>query len=406
MSDTSIFFDKTISVSDDLIQKIAIKHMGDLTAHTNNFKSMNEIISFDTSFSIKDKKGRNAINIFKYKSKKGWNIISGDNRFHPILAYGEGGEASLDTSFNRGLKYWIEDILMQIDFMDKNDIKQSENIKFQWAKYLEPVNTASNFKKEPIYTPTCPATNNIWASWNSSTNCWEGFTLLQWNQTSGFNYYMDEDNCDPNLSVYCNKYPSGCGPVAIGMIMHYYKKPNSFIFEGFDTAINYGAMPTQISPYNVICTAPTYEQKEISRFLKYVAGKYGHKICFLGSFVYMYPDDIIKTFGDWAYSNSGEKIDYYADPNHLRLIENLKLRKPVIFYGSSCDVCLWDAHYWICEGLHEYVDNLCSTYRWVYMNWGWGGTDNGWFILSSSYTTSNGITFDNANMKVILDITP
>jgi hypothetical protein len=179
MSDTSIFFDKTISVSDDLIQKIAIKHMLDLTLNTSNFKSTSEKISFDTSFSIKDKKGRNAINIFKYKDKKGWNIISGDNRFHPILAYSENGEASLDTSLNRGLKYWIEDILMQIDFMDKNDIKQSENIKFQWAKYLEPVNTASNFKKEPIYTPTCPATNNIWASWNSSTNCWED--LLYYN---------------------------------------------------------------------------------------------------------------------------------------------------------------------------------------------------------------------------------
>jgi len=41
----------------------------------------------------------------------------------------------------------------------------------------------------------------------------------------------------------------------------------------------------------------------------------------------------------------------------------------------------------------------------VYINWGWGGYDNGWYGISSDYTL-DGTTYNNAHMKIIVDIKP
>jgi hypothetical protein len=389
-----------------VIQKIALEHMNSLQSSDLN-KNGRESCEVDTSFFIKDKKGKNAINVFKFKNNKGWNIISGDNRFHPVLAYNVSGEAKLDTSLNIGLKYWVEDILAQIEFLDSHKIGQDEKIKFQWDKYLE---ENSSLKYEPIDTPTCPSTNTYWRSWNSSTSEWGGFTQLEWNQSGGFNYYMDEDNCNPYWTYY-DRFPVGCGPVAMGMLMHYYQKPYNFIFENNYRIINYGLMPNSISPGNVNCSDIQDPYEEVAALLRNVSGKYGHKVpCLINANVYVYPNDIVQTFSDWGYSNSGDKIGYYDNPNHTRLISNLKQNKPVIFYGSNCDLCYSNAHYWVCEGLHENVDNLCSTYRWVYMNWGHGGANDGWFVLSNQFTVvdyeGNSFTYDNAHMKIYVDITP
>jgi len=411
----SNFSKYNVTVSNEIVQTIGIKQITELHQDTCiNSKSKSKQlhpIQIDTSFIIKDKKGREALHFFKYKNKKGWNIISGDKRFLPILAYNGNGKAKLDTSKNPGLKYWVEDILQQIDFMDSHKIKQSKRIKFQWEKYLSSSENSKYFKNLPIDTGRCPVTSDIWASWNPSTNQWEGFTLLKWNQTAGFNYYMPFDDCDPH-SYYCNKYPSGCGPVAIGMVMQYYNKPNSFLFNGINRTLNYDIMPSKIESYSVNCNNPTDNQKEVATLLRYVSGKYAEMWCFSLSvpFYYtsesataLYPNKIAQTFSDWGYSNPGSKIDYSS--NITRLIDNLKLRGLVIFSGSSCDVCFWNAHVWLCEGLKESHDELCSTYAWVYMNWGWGGYDNGWYGISSDYTL-DGTTYNNAHMKIIVDIKP
>jgi hypothetical protein len=404
-----------VSVPDEITQTIGIKQIMEL--HPNvDFDTMDKSkqaisIQIDTSFIIKDKKGRHALHFFKYKNKKGWNIISGDKRFLPILAYNGAGKAMLDTSRNPGLKYWVEDILQQIDFMDEHEIKQSKKVKFQWEKYLNSSTNSKNIKNLPVDTGGCPVSNDIWATWNPNTSQWEGFSLLKWNQTAGFNYYMPIDDCDPQ-SYYCNKYPSGCGPVAIGMVMKYYNKPNSFLFNGINRTLNYNIMPSEIEPSSVNCSNPTDSQKEVATLLRYVSGKYAEMWCFSLSvpFYYtsesataLYPNKIAQTFSDWGYSSPGNKIDYSS--NITRLTDNLKLRQPVIFSGSSCDVCFWDAHIWLCEGLKESHDELCSTYAWVYMNWGWGGVDNGWYGISSDYTL-DGTTYNNAHMKIIVDIKP
>lgn len=295
--------------------------------------------------------------------------------------------------------------------MDNHQIKQSKKIKFQWGKYLNSSVNSKNLKNLPIDTGRCPVSSETWATWNPSTNQWGGFSLLEWNQTAGFNYYMPFDDCDPH-SYYCNKYPSGCGPVAIGMVMKYYNKPSSFLFNGNNRTLNYNIMPLKIEPSSVNCDNPTDNQKEVATLLRYVSGKYAKLMCFSISLPFYYssksetalfPNKIAQTFSDWGYLSPGNKIDYSSNIN--RLIDNLKLREPVIFLGSSCDVCFWNAHIWLCEGLKESHDELCSTYAWVYMNWGWGGYDNGWYGISSDYTL-NGTTYNNAHMKIIVDIKP
>jgi len=418
-SDYSIYasVDTTFTVNSQVINSVAFTHFFEL--HPNYVENYSKSIltesfpQLDTTLVIKDNKGRDAVYIFKYKNNNGWNIISGDNRFHPILAYNNNGMATLDINKNPGLKYWMNDIIQQIDYYDQNGIGQSERIKYQWDKYITPSKVLNPSKNEPPEDPTCPPSLEVWAGpWNYQTNDYDGFTSLSWNQTAGFNYYSPDDFCEPNYSIYCNKYPAGCGPVAIGMLMKYYQSPSSYIFNGSPRTLSYSIMPNYITPYQVDCNSPSTGVEEVAAFLKFVAGKYASYWCFevqvpfyysSKSATALYPNNIRQTFSDWGYSYPGNKIDYSS--NIYRLTENLKLRKPVIFSGSSCDVCLWDAHIWLCEGLKEYHDEICSTWAWLYMNWGWGGLDNGWYAISNSYT-GGGTNFNNANMKIVVDIHP
>lgn len=405
--------DTTITIDVESIKSVALKNF--LALHPEEIKGRNEksaheyFPELDTTFIIKDKKGRNAIHIFRYKNNKGWNIISGDNRFYPILAYNKETNSKLDTSLNPGLKYWVDDIIQQIDFMDMNRISQSEGIRTEWVKYLSKKEVNSEFKNQPADTTEgCTEYAQVWANLNNNSI---GFTGLSWNQTAGFNFYMPNDWCEPH-SYYCDKFPAGCGPVAIGMIMKYYQKPLTYIFNGNSRIVNYQKMPKKINPYLVICNTPIDSIEETSAFLKIIAGKFAEMWCFSVSVPFYYssksatslnPNKISLTFSDWGYTYPGNKIDYST--NITRLINNLKQRKPVIFSGSSCDVCLWNAHIWLCEGLSEYISSSCTVVDMVYMNWGWGGNDNGWFGIGNSYT-AGGVTFNNANMKIIVDINP
>lgn len=146
--------------------------------------------------------------------------------------------------------------------------------------------------------------------------------------------------------------------------------------------------------------------------MRFVSGKHASTWCFevdvpfyysSKSATALYPWKINNTFIDFGYSNGGNKIDYSG--GQYALINNLKQRKPVIFSGSNCDACLWNAHIWICEGVTEYRTTSCNTYNSLYMNWGWGGTDNGWYGISSGYSL-NGTYYNSANMKIVVDITP
>ena len=409
------------TVNFETVKKIALINHNELdTVSTKTLKNVEVTVGdsteIDSNFVIKDKKGRDALHVFKYKNKKGWNIIAGDNRLFPILAYSKNGEAKLDTSLNHGLKFWVEDILLQIDYMDANNIKQSKGIAAEWKKYEKGEMQLKNYQEDGeggnesggVY---CTPSSEIWAIWDNNINDWTGVTGLTWNQTAGYNYYSHPDYCGP-LANYCNKFPAGCGPVAIGMVMRYYQRPISFSFSGTQRTANYGVMPSGID--GIDCSAPTTAVEETAALLNGAAGKYAFDVCTSVNFwpfythsessTALYPWNISQTFSDFGYSSPGNKIDYSSNKN--RLISNLKAHQLVIFSGSTCDVCLWNAHIWFCEGLKETISMQCVINDEVYMNWGWGGSDNGWFGVSNSFNTDHHGTYNNANMKIIVDIKP
>lgn len=397
-----------VSVNKQTIIEVAtlnfIKNQPDLKLKFDSLKLTDGFHYLDTSFTLKDNKGRDALHMFRFIDNKGWCIISGDNRFFPVLAFNSEGSAKLDTSLNPGLKFWVDDILQQIDFMDNHNITQSTAIELEWNKYN--IKKLYHLKNEPPDPTGCIESDQFWRGPDG-----KGLTGLKWGQTAGFNHYMPIDYCDP-LNYYCNKYPAGCGPVAIGMIMKYYQKPQTYMVNGTSKTANYAIMPNSISWSSVNCNNPTQAEQESSSLLQFAAGKYAQLWCFTVSVPFYFssksatalnPNKIKQTFADFGYSNSGSKIDYSS--NIQRLIDNLKLYKPVIFSGSTCDVCFWNAHIWLCEGLMEHISESCTVQDWVYMNWGWSEADNGWYGISIGYTV-NGYTFNNANMKIVVDIKP
>lgn len=88
---------------------------------------------------------------------------------------------------------------------------------------------------------------------------------------------------------------------------------------------------------------------------------------------------------------------------------------PLIFWGSTCLLCLNDYHIWVCDGLeeHNYSEFSCETkqcnewsYSFLHMNWGWEhDPDNfdGWYSFGAY--NPDGLDY-NSNLHIMNGIRP
>ncbi len=96
--------------------------------------------------------------------------------------------------------------------------------------------------------------------------------------------------------------------------------------------------------------------------------------------------------------------------NHTTTKNEIRAGRPVILAGHTDKSCfLWwcgyqNGHAWVCEGYRStfYCDIGVQTTHY-YMNWGWGGTYNGYYAYNS--WKPNGYDF-KYNRRMIYNIKP
>lgn len=104
-----------------------------------------------------------------------------------------------------------------------------------------------------------------------------------------------------------------------------------------------------------------------------------------GAFSNNIPDAFTDDFGYQSAS--------YSDFNFYTLKQDLNAGRPVILSASRDEVCVlvWcialKGHAWVADGYieNEVWDYTCengTSYVSLYMNWGWGGSHDGWFSYS------------------------
>ncbi len=316
-----------------------------------NFKSLPvEASLIYTEFA---RNGEPVYYVFNINSNAGFVIVSAEDVAHPILGYSNKGHYVVPTT-NNNVAWWMNCRKQEIEAARIKGVSATSDINDEWNAYLN--NTV--IKKHNSMSSVSP--------------------LLQstWSQSPYYN-----DMC-PGGSV------TGCVATCMAQIMRYWSYPAhgrgysgywELSSDGFWSNFGYLAANYDTSnyawsamPYNL--TGPNAEVAKlmydcgVSVCMNYSPGESGAWVI-KGDYPVCSENSYVKYFG-YAKTVKGVYKSNYTLANWITLIENeLNNNRPVQYVGN--DSANNAGHTWVCDGYD--INNNFD------MNWGWGGSSNGYF---------------------------
>ncbi len=282
--------------------------------------------------------GAPAYYVFNAEGEAGFVIVSGDERTVSILGYTDAGAydaASLPDNF----RAWLQGYEEQIEALGD-----------------EPVAPAT--RADVQLTPHNPA----WAAI-------EPLLQTTWNQYAPYNNLCPAINGQKTLS--------GCVATAVTQIMYYHGWPQEVTtsIPAYTTADGLQVEELQPTVFEWEKMPLSENQSDVNnavaRLTRYVgqAIKMGYGTGASGA----YTEDVPGALGTYFGYNKGA---YVVNRNacgiaewHSLVYEELSNNRPVYYAGSAPDV----SHAFVCDG---YDGN-----GYYHINWGWGGSSDGYFLL-------------------------
>ena len=298
--------------------------------------------------------------LFNASTGNGFVIVSADDRALPILGYSETGTltpATLPVNFLS----WMDVYESEIDWVKENVSQPDETTASQWQQLLS--NTYEPVRADRNVTPLLSTT---------------------WGQGAPYNVYCPYDN------TYGEQCVTGCVATAMAQIMKYWEYPykgtgsHSYYHNSFGTlSANFGStiyswfdMPNSNPPSNNTSIAALMYHCGVSVDMNYSGSPEGS-----GAYSNAIPNALINYFG---YQSTAMWVqvgnyDYYQ---WIALLKNeLDNGRPMEYSGQDLQQ---GGHSFVCDGYSS--DNF-------HFNWGWSGSANGYYILTSlapsSYDFSN-----------------
>ena len=283
--------------------------------------------------------------IFNVEDNGGFVIVSGDDRTEEILGYSDEGHIDIDNMPDN-MRSWLEEVKSGISLLDNSEYKQRKKI-VNIPKIIDPL------------------------------------IKTKWAQGEPYNWM-----CPKQDGVYCL---TGCGPTAISQIMYYHKKPdgNTFDIPGYNSQplkIDLPALPP--TTFNWENMKAEYINNEFTQEEGFAVAEL---MCYCGQLsLAHYSSSItnsglpIETMGVLGYEMSRNVRDKYTNEKWDSLLVNeLAEGRPFVYYGSNGG----SGHFFVIDGYDG--DGH------FHINWGWGGSADGFYNISSpsSYTMSQGAYF-------------
>lgn len=286
----------------------------------------------------------------------GFVIASGDSRTLPILGYSDHGSLDFNT-MSDNLRFWLSSYETAIkELGDADDLgDQSEPVSVRPA--VEPLITSKWYQKFP-YNLLCPM--------------FDGTLKPEWDGKRG---------------------ATGCTATAMAMLMKFHEWPKTeckaipaysykYSYNGVTDTIHYDALPpvafdwdNMLDTYseNPSSTADSEaSQYAVAQLMQYCAHALRTKFSPNGSgaqslFIQRALIEYFNYDKNMRYVNrSFYGIDEWEDMIYAELAEG----RPVYYGGYTDD----GGHSFVCDG---YDGNGL-----FHINWGWGGDDDGYFLLS------------------------
>ncbi len=321
--------------------------------------------------------------IFNTVGKKGYVIVSGDDRTIPILGYTDSG--TLDpNNMPPNMKTWLENYAKQIDALDAMELTED--------MITAPRPTRNSIS--PLITSHWDQGAPYW------THCPEFMDITEDGDTVGELAY------------------TGCVATSMAQIMNYYKHPMTISqpIPSYQVTFyyneEYGVFDTEtLDPIyfdwdnmkDNYTGAETDAEKDAVAWLMLYAGCAAHMQ--YGTNASSTSDPYIPTALN-DYFNYDAKLVYRSDYEQSDwedlIYQELYEGRPIIYNGRSGT---GGGHSFVCDG-YAYGD-------YFHINWGWGGLGDGYFVLSvlnpyagggvATVTSSEGYNIDQT---AIIGIVP
>jgi hypothetical protein len=381
---------------------------------------------------VKDRDNTPLLYIMNYRSG-GFVVVSATRNFYPVLAYSEDNSLEL-TPENTSLWFWFEmtkDIIRESDSLDESvkeeirslwhgfesgrnqipEISLRRGYPDEYSAYIARLSQlVSTYGSQGWVFSALPASvsslgsstwntlNNLAAMGPASTN----YSIVGIKNPTLTNY-----NIGPFINTKWDQYwmPSstacyaGCATVAMAQIMKYHGKPTGYIWSNMYDLTETASTKTLF--FNIGTSLPDVNYNN----------------CSVGTTISNVTNSFINTFG---YSNTTYSSHSVASAKNF-LIQN----KPIYMRGDTGSS---PGHAWVCAGFREYeypvqyfVEFLTnwagdwsygywdhgsssnpkvastSYVHYFYMNWGYGGSGDAWFLDYDMNAPTGNFNYNRSN---------
>ena len=283
-------------------------------------------------------KQANAYYVFNYDGG-GYVIVAGDDRAEEILGYGDG---TIDmNNIPDNMRWWLSQYKEQIDFLLKNpDLK------------VEKLSAAT-----PAQLKATTISPMVTCLWDQESPYW--------------------DQCPTYRGSTCL---TGCVATAMAQVMYYWKYPAEVpAIAAYKTdyyGISVSALPGTTLDWDSMTDTYSSSSSSASKVAVATLMRYCGQSCSMdygpdGSGAYT--DDELAGMKLFGY-NSGaaylQRSNYSDTQWTAMMLEDLQAGRPILYGGDDGS----SGHAFVVDGYDG------SKYH---INWGWSGTDNGYFAISS-----------------------
>tara|TARA_Y100001970_G_scaffold284701_1_gene402624 strand:+ start:502 stop:2331 length:1830 start_codon:yes stop_codon:yes gene_type:complete len=280
--------------------------------------------------------------------KKGFVLVSADDRVNPLLGYSFNNYYSEDD-LPIQLKDMITFFKKQIIYVIDNNIASDQKIKDLWAYYLSDDINYNNRNVDPLMT----------------TN---------WDQGHSWNDHCPEDDQGPGGNVY-----AGCVATAAAMVMKYWNHPQSGQGSHAYNHSDYGLITANFNTIYDWDSMSNNSPTEASRKLLFHVGvscEMGYGPYGSGAWVGEYEPSVttaLKTYFKYDQGTIFLSKNNYDDVFWVDIVKSeLDQGRPLVYKGYTADYGAGHAFV---------IDGYDGDY--FHLNWGWSGSYNGWYLINN-----------------------
>lgn len=312
--------------------------------------------------------------VINLKEDKGFTVVSASTVETPILAYADTGKFNLENiEEHDGVNDWTAKKFVKIDYLINNPQEIDTDVIYQWVALNPALDT------QTVGTPNAMTVQTIshfnYGPWLSTT----------WGQSYStnivaYNNYVRFNNCPQGTT------PTGCVAVAMAQIMKFHNKPaltntmpnyvnsSNYTTTGADNIAKFMQTIGQTVNMNYSCSASGASSNNAAIALYYY---FGYSVSGVS--------DINKnTIANEILNSRPVYLDGCAE----RKIKSTPKKTGLFRFTIGKTTYSYDrCHAWVADGLsgkilkvkYWVMTKYIALPDYIYMNWGWRGTYNGWY---------------------------